>query len=111
MKNGQLAKVVRCRGFPLLCQKLRTGDDNASPHSDSLHLHFGIGVESLANPDRDVDSLIDQVNTSIGDDKMELQQRMRGKEARHGGCESCLEPERTTQSNEPTRLCLYPKGS
>src|SRR4029077_11303174 len=56
------------------------------------------------------DSLIDQVNTTIGDDKMEPQQRMRGKKARHGGCQRGLEPERATQSNEPTRLCLYPKG-
>jgi hypothetical protein len=74
-------------------------------------LQIGVRVKSLANPDRDVDSLSDQVNTTIGDDKMELQQWMRGKEARHRGCKRRLEPERATQSNEPTRLCLYPEGS
>jgi len=72
-------------------------------------LQVGVGVEAFANPDRHVDTFMNEINPPIGYDTLKSQQRMGGKETRHGSGNRTLESKWTTQSNKPARLSLHSK--
>jgi len=72
-------------------------------------LQVGVGVKAFANPDRHVDSFMNEIDPPIGYDTLEPQQRMGGKEVRNGSSNCALESERAAQSNKPARLSLHPK--
>jgi hypothetical protein len=109
VEDGEIAKFLRRLRFTLLRQECGTCDKDASADPDSLHLQVGVGVEAFANPDRHVDPFVNEIDPPIGDDTLELQQRMSGKEARERGSDRALKSERTAQSNEPARLSLHSK--
>jgi hypothetical protein len=49
----------------------------------------------------------DEIDPPIGYDALERQQRMGGKEPRHGRSNCALESERAALSNKSARLCLH----
>jgi len=109
MEDGKLAKLRWCRRFAFLRQEGRTCDKDPPAYADPLHLQVSIGVKAFANPDRHVDSFMNEIDPPIGYDALEPQQRMGGKEARHGSNNRALESERAAQSNKPARLSLHSK--
>lgn len=59
------------RWFALVRQQPRTCDQDTPADADTLHLQVGVGVETLPNPDSDIDPVVDQIDPSIGDDTLE----------------------------------------
>ena len=96
MKDGELAKVRGCSGFTVLCHESRTRNEDPPAQADPLHLKVGVGVQSFADADRHVDSLMNEVDPSIGYDALQAQLRMNGKKRRKRGSDGILQPERTT---------------
>jgi hypothetical protein len=41
--------------------------------ADPLHLQVGVGVETFPNPDRHIDTFVDQIDPPIGDDTLQPQ--------------------------------------
>ena len=109
IEDGKRGQFRRRHGLTLVLQEPRTCDQDTAAYADPFHLQVGVGVETLPNPDRYIDPFVDQVDPPIGDDTLEPQERMGGEKARHGGRNRTRKPERTTQSNEPTRLGLHSK--
>jgi hypothetical protein len=109
MEDGKLAKVSWCCGFPFLCQEGRTCDKKPPARADALYLQVGVGVKTFANPDRHVDTLVNEINPPIGYDTLKSQQRVGGKEARHGSGNRALESKWAAQSNKPARFSLHSK--
>ena len=109
VEDGEVGKLRRRHRFTRLRQERRTCDKDASADADPLHLQVGVGVEAFANPDRHIDPFMNEIDPPIGDDTLEPQQRMGGKETRQGGSNRALKSERTAQSNEPARLSLHSK--
>ena len=107
IEDGELAKVSWCRGLPFLRQEGRTCDKDPPAYADPLHLQVGVGVKAFANPDRHVDTLVNEIDPPIGYDTLKPQQWMGGKEARHGSSDRALESERAAQSNKPARFSLH----
>jgi hypothetical protein len=109
MEDGKLAKVGWRRGFPFLGQEGRTCDNNPPACAYPLHLQVGVSVETFANPDRHIDTLVNEIDPPIGYDTLKPQQWMGGKEARHGSRDRALQSERAAQSNKPARFSLHSK--
>ena len=109
MEDGKLAKVSRCRGLPFFRQKGRTCDENPPAYADPFHLQVGVSVKAFANPDRHIDTLVNEIDPPVGHDTLEPQQRMGGKKARHRSRDRALEAERAAQSNKTARFSLHSK--
>jgi len=109
MEDGKLGKLRWCRRFAFLRQEGWTCDKDPPTYADPLHLQVSVGVKAFANPDRHVDSFLNEIDPPIGYDALEPQQRMGCKEARHGSNNRALEAERAAQSNKPARLSLHSK--
>jgi hypothetical protein len=107
MEDGELAKVSWCRGLPLLGQEGRTCYRIRLLKADPLHLQVGVSIKTFANPDRHVDTLVNEIDPPSGYDTLKPQQWMGGKEARHGSSNRALESERAAQSNKPARFSLH----
>ena len=107
-RTGKLARSDGYRNTRLRKQA-RARDQDASTDTNLLHLQVGIGVEALANADRNIDPVVNEVDPAIGCDTLNAQLRVSGKESRQGTGDCVLKSERAAQSNKPARLGLHSK--
>jgi hypothetical protein len=94
-------------GSPSLARRVVLATRIRLLKADPLHLQVGVSIKTFANPDRHVDTLVNEIDPPIGYDTLKPQQWMGGKEARHGSSNRALESERAAQSNKPARFSLH----
>ena len=83
MEDGKRGQFRRRHRFTLIREQPWTSDQDTPADADPFHLQVGAGVETLPNPDRDIDPFVDQIDSPIGDDTLKPQQWMGGEETRH----------------------------